>query len=249
MFETFAIMMIVVVPVYIMTVWFTSWYRASNAKARYSPDWEYSIWIDALIWLVPAAIIVALGSYVWINTHKLDPYQHIDPSVAPLEVEVVAQNWKWLFLYPEQGVASVNQLAIPSGVPLRLSITSDTVMNSFYVPSLGSQIYAMAGMETNLNLLADQPGTYVGRNSQYSGAGFSDQHFEVVAMSEQDFDAWVAQVKQSTEVLDQATYDKLAEPSMGHPVTHYASFEPDLFESIKAKYMGHASQHDDTGSD
>jgi cytochrome o ubiquinol oxidase subunit 2 len=244
MFETFAIMLIVVVPVFIMAAWFTSWYRASNAKARYSPDWEYSVWIDALIWVVPAAIVVTLGAYVWINTHKLDPYKHIDPSVQALEVEVVAQNWKWLFIYPDKGIASVNELVFPSGVPLRLSITSDTVMNSFYIPALGSQIYAMAGMETNLNLLASEPGTFVGRNSQYSGAGFSDQHFEAIAMTQQDFDAWVEGVKQSASVLDQATYDELVKPSMGHPVTHYASYEAGLFDSIIAKYMGHASDHD-----
>jgi cytochrome o ubiquinol oxidase subunit 2 len=241
MFETLAIMMIVIVPVYIMTVWFASWYRASNAKARYHPDWDRSAWIDAAIWLVPAAIVVTLGTYVWINTHKLDPYKHIDSSVQALEVEVVAQDWKWLFIYPEQGIASVNQIVFPSNVPLSLSITSDTVMNSFYVPALGSQIYAMAGMETNLNLLADQPGTFVGRNSQYSGSGFSNQHFEVTAMSAQDFDAWVAEVKQSTNVLDQAAYDELAKPTNGHPVTHYASFAPGLFDSIIAKYMGHGS--------
>jgi cytochrome o ubiquinol oxidase subunit 2 len=148
----------------------------------------------------------------------------------------VAQDWKWLFLYPEQGIATVNELAFPSARPLSLRITSDTVMNSLMIPALGGQIYAMAGMETRLHLLADEPGRFAGRNMQYSGDGFANQYFVAIAMSDQDFAAWVAKVRQSEGSLDAAAYERLAEPSELHPVTYYAAFEPDLFARIIAKY-------------
>jgi cytochrome o ubiquinol oxidase subunit 2 len=215
-------------------------YRASNTSARYTPDWAYSGRIDAVIWLVPALIVASLGALLWRSTHKLDPYRAIDPVIAPLEVQVVAQDWKWLFIYPAQGIASVNQLVFPSAAPLSLKITSDTVMNSFYVPALGGQIYAMAGMETRLNLKADATGRFAGRNAQYSGAGFSDQHFQVVAASAADFEAWLAKVRQAPEKLDGATYRALAMPTRGHPVTYYSAVEPNLFGAIIAKYAhGH----------
>ena len=243
MLETLAIMMIVVIPVWLMAAWFIPRYRATNKKARYMPNWQ-STGLDAVTWLVPAAIIVTVGTYVWIYTHKLDPYKTIESesSAEPFVVEVVAQDWKWLFLYPDQGVASVNELVFPSGVPLELIITSDTVMNSFYVPALGSQIYAMAGMETELNLLAWEPGKFVGRNAQYSGSGFSQQYFDVIAATQEDFDAWVETVKQSGLTLDDAAYEELAQPSTAHPITHYASYEAGLFETIMMKYM-HAPGH------
>ena len=236
LFETMAVMMIVIVPVYVFAIWFTRRYRASNTKARYSPDWQ-SAGIDTIIWIVPAAIILTLGTYVWSFAHKLDPYKELDPSVKPFVVEVVAQDWKWLFLYPEHGVASVNELVFPSGVPLSLTITSDTVMNSFFVPALGSQVYAMAGMETQLNLLAWEPGQFVGRNSQYSGSGFSQQYFTAIAATEQDFDAWVEKVKLSPNALDSTTYEDLAEPSVAHPVTYYSTYDDNLFDTIIEKYM------------
>jgi cytochrome o ubiquinol oxidase subunit 2 len=237
----FVLMLIVVVPVFVMAFFFAWRYRSSNGSARYAPDWSYSARIDAVIWLVPALIVVALGVLLWGKTHKLDPYKAIDPAVRPLEVEVVAQDWKWLFIYPEQGIAVVNQLVFPSGMPLSLKITSDTVMNSFAIPALGSQIYAMAGMRTRLHLLADAPGQFMGRNTQYSGAGFSDQHFEAIAASTEDFGAWVAKVKQSPNRLDAAAYRALAAPSRGHAVTYYSAVAPDLFDSIIAKYAhGHA---------
>jgi cytochrome o ubiquinol oxidase subunit II len=236
MFETFAIMMIVLVIVWLLAIWFVIRYRASNAKARYQPYWE-STGLDAVVWLIPAAIIVILGVYVWNYTHKLDPYKQLEANTKPFVVEVVAQDWKWLFLYPEQGVATVNELVFPSGVPLTLIITSDTAMNSFYVPALGSQIYAMAGMETELNLLAWEPGKFVGRNSQYSGAGFSDQHFDVVAVSRDDLETWLENVRQSPLTLDAKAYEELAKPSKLHPITHYASYEDGLYDSIVAKYM------------
>ncbi len=236
LFTAVALMLIVIIPVFVLAFWFTWRYRASNSKARYDPDWSYSARIDAVIWLIPTLIVVALGVLVWTNTHKLDPFKPLASAVPPLEVEVVAQDWKWLFIYPAQEIAVVNQLVFPSQTPLSLKITSDTVMNSFFIPALGGQIFAMAGMETRLNLLADAPGRFVGQNTQYSGSGFSDQHFEAIAASQEDFDAWVAKVKQSPDRLDAATYRALALPSSKHPVTYYSAVERNLFHKIIARY-------------
>lgn len=243
LFDAIKTMLIVVIPVFVLAFWFAWRYRASNKNARYDPDWSYNGRLDAVIWLVPALIIVALGTLVWINTHKLDPYRPLASSVPPLEVEVVAQDWKWLFIYPKQNIAVVNQLAFPSGTPLSLRITSDTVMNSFFIPALGGQIFAMAGMQTRLHLLADAPGRFVGKNMQYSGDGFADQHFEAVAMSQADFDAWVAKAGQSSGKLDASTYSALAKPSSKHPVTYYSAVEPNLFDKIIAKYSRNLTRH------
>ena len=238
LFDAFGFMLIVAIPVFVLVFWFGWRYRAANAKSRYDPDWSYSARLDAVIWLVPALIIVALGILSWHNTHELDPYKSLDPAVPPLKVEVVAQDWKWLFVYPEQGIAAVNQLVFPSGKPLSLRITSDTVMNSFFIPDLGGQIYAMAGMQTRLHLLAEEPGTFMGRNMQYSGDGFAKQYFEATATSQEDFDAWVRKARQSGRALDAAAYRALAKPTIEHPVTLYSDIEPNLFESIIEKY-GH----------
>jgi cytochrome o ubiquinol oxidase subunit 2 len=230
------LMLIVIIPVFVMAILFAWRYRASNTQADYRPDWSYSARIDAVIWLVPALIVIALGVLLWGSTHRLDPYRKIDANVPSLEIHVVAQDWKWLFIYPEQGIAAVNELVFPAGKPLSLKITSDTVMNSFYVPALGGQIYAMAGMRTELNLKADAPGKFAGRNTQYSGAGFSDQHFQVFAASAEDFDAWVATARQARDKLDAETYRALATPRRSHPVTYYSAVEPGLFDAIIAKY-------------
>lgn len=237
MIDAFTVMMVVVVPVIVMALLFALRYRAGH-KRPYEPNWDYSPRIDAFVWLVPALIVIAVAVLVWRSTHKLDPYRPIASDKPPLDVQVVAQDWKWLFIYSEQGVASVNQLAIPVGRPVSLRITSDTVMNSFYVPALAGQIYAMAGMQTRLQLLADVTGKFVGRNSQYSGGGFSDQFFEVVAMGPADFDAWVARAKQAPGKLDAPAYARLAERSRLHPVTFYSGVEPRLFDSIIEKYAG-----------
>jgi cytochrome o ubiquinol oxidase subunit II len=232
------LMLIVVIPVFVMAFLFAWRYRSSNSKARYTPDWSYSARIDAVVWLVPALLVIALGVLLWRDTHRLDPYRQIDPGTRPLDVQVVAQDWKWLFIYPDQGIAAVNQLVFPSRTPLSLKITSDTVMNSFYIPALGGQIYAMAGMQTRLHLLADAPGRFAGRNTQYSGSGFSDQHFQAIATSPEDFDAWLAKVKQSPDRLDAAAYRALAGDRRIHPVAYYSAVEPDLFGTIIAKYTG-----------
>ncbi|HYR67777.1 MAG TPA: ubiquinol oxidase subunit II [Reyranella sp.] len=236
LFDAFFVMMLVIVPVIVMAFVFAWRYRASNRNARYAPTWAYSARVDAVVWLVPALIVIAVGVLVWRSTHKLDPYREIASDTLPLDVQVVAQDWKWLFIYPEQGIAVVNQMAIPSGRPISLRITSDTVMNSFYVPALAGQIYAMAGMQTRLQMLADTQGKFVGRNTQYSGGGFSDQYFEVWATSPADFDAWVAKAKQSSDKLDTAGYARLAEKSRRNPIAYYSAVEPRLFDSIIAKY-------------
>jgi cytochrome o ubiquinol oxidase subunit 2 len=243
LFTAFGLMLIVVVPVFLMAFVFVWFYRPASKHDVYQPDWGYSVWMDALVWVVPAAIVIAIGTIVWDYTHRLDPYRNIDPAKHPLEVQVVAQDWKWLFLYPEQNIAAVNELVFPSGRPLSLSITSDTVMNSLLIPALGGQIYAMAGMETRLHLLADEPGRFAGRNMQYSGDGFANQYFAAIATSDEEFEAWVAKVRQSTDRLDAAAYAQLAQPSELHPVTYYASFEPDLFATIIARYAPAGAPH------
>ena len=243
--DAFYVMMVVIVPIIVLTIWFAWKYRASNTEAEYAPTWSNSVKIDAFVWLVPTAIVIAVALLLWRDTHRLDPYRPIESKEPTTEVQVVAQDWKWLFIYPEQGIAVVNQLVFPAGRPVSLRITSDTVMNSFYVPQLVGQIYAMAGMQTRLQLLADQPGKFVGRNSQYSGGGYSQQHFEVVAMTPADFDAWVARAKAGGSRLDAQTYPVLAAKSRANPITYYSAVEPRLFETIIDKYRhgdhaGHA---------
>ena len=243
LFTAASLMLIVVVPVFVLIFWFAFRYRATRQTAVYAPVWGFSVWIDAVIWLVPALIVIVLGALVWTKTHRLDPYRPVNSTATPLEVEVVALDWKWLFIYPQQNIASVNELVFPSATPLSLNITSDTVMNAFFIPALGGQIYAMAGMRTRLNLMADTPGRFRGHNAQYSGDGFSDQHFAAVATTQADFEAWVAQVRRGSDALDSAAYRVLARPSIAHPITHYGNVAPSLFDQIIAKYAS------DTGGD
>jgi len=243
LFDAVSIMMIVIVPVFIMAALFTWRYRGTNRNARYTPNLAYYWPIEILIWGVPAAIIVWLGFHLWGGTHRLDPYKAIDKGVEPLQIEAVAQDWKWLFIYPEQRIAVVNELVFPADTPLAIRITSDTVMNSFIIPALGGQIYAMAGMQTRLHLLADKPGRFIGRNIQYSGRGFADQQFDAIATTNEEFETWVAKVKASPSALDAETYGELAKPSTKVPVTYYSDVEPNLFDSIIAKWR-HGNETD-----
>ena len=236
LFTAFYLMLIVVIPVFIFAGLFVWRYRANGGKGKYTPDWGYSAKIDAVIWLVPALIVAALGYLLWTTTHKLDPYRAIGNPDEAIVVHAVAQDWKWLFLYPELGIASVNELAFPSDKTLALNITSDTVMNSFMIPALGGQIYAMAGMNSRLHLVADEPGQFTGRNTMYSGDGFADQHFQAHAMTDADFEAWVEKLRMSATTLDSAAYETLAKPSMGHAVEYYSEYEDGLYERILAKY-------------
>lgn len=236
------LMLIVVVPVILLSLWIPWHYRASNTKATYSPGWTHSNALEAVVWVVPALIVMALGVLVWISSHRLDPYKQIASTVPPVEVEVISMDWKWLFIYPQRGIATVNQLVFPINTPLSLRITSDTVMTAFFIPQLGSQIYAMAGMETRLNLQADAPGNYLGENTQYSGNGFSQMHFDALAVSQEEFDRWVEQVKQSPDTLDQAQLAQLEKPAVHSAVAYYSSVSPKLFDSIIGKYMSMPDQ-------
>jgi len=226
------IMLAVVVPVILLTLGFAWWFRAGNARAERLPNWHYSGSLEFVVWSIPALVIMFLGGIAWIGSHDLDPPRPISSTVAPLDVDVVSLDWKWLFIYPDKGVASVNRLVVPSGTPIRFRLTSATVMNSFFIPQLGSQIYTMGGMATRLNLLADRPGTYPGLSAQFSGEGFSDMRFDAVAMPPQDFEAWLATARAGGGNLDAAGYAKLAQPSSAVPPATYGSVAPKLFETI-----------------
>ena len=229
-------MLLVVVPVILLTL-FVAWrYRASNKNATYAPKWAHSTAIEVVVWAIPAVIILYLGILTWKTSHELDPYKPLESNVKPINVEVVALDWKWLFIYPDLGVASVNQLAFPVGTPVNFRITSDSVMNSFFIPQLGSQIYAMAGMQTRLHLMADHAGDYAGISSNYSGAGFSDMKFRALAMSGGDFDAWVKKVKTAPEALSMDVYAGVARPSEKVAVRYFSTVDPKLFNNIVAKY-------------
>ncbi len=234
------LMLLIIIPVIALIVIFAWRYRKGNTEAKYTPDWDHSTGLELVIWGAPLLIIIALGLITWISTHTLDPYRplaRIDehrPLAAghkPLTVQVVALDWKWLFIYPDLGIATVNELAAPVDVPVRFKITASTVMNSFYIPALAGQIYAMPGMETTLNAVINKPGVYDGFSANYSGAGFSDMRFKFHGMSSADFDAWVAQTKAGGE-LKRAEYVELEKPSQRDPVRHYGAVEAQLFDAI-----------------
>ena len=227
-----AIMLVVVVPVIVATLAFAWWYRSSNARASRSPDESYEGRLEFVVWSIPALTVMLLGGVIWIGSHQLDPRAPIPGKSDPLRVDVVALDWKWLFIYPDQGVAAVNQLVIPAGTPVQFRLTSATVMNSFFVPQLGSQIYTMGGMTTHLSLLADEPGEYPGFSANFSGDGFSEMRFVVKSVPAGDFNAWLEQVRGAGTTLDDAGYAELAKPSQAVPPTTYRSVEPKLFERI-----------------
>lgn len=226
------LMLLVVLPVIFMTLFFAWKYRASNEKAEYLPDWHHSNRIEAAVWLIPIAIIVVLGTVTWITTHRLDPYRPLQSDAKPINVEVVALDWKWLFIYPDQGVASVNEMAMPVGVPVNFKLTSSNIMNSFFVPALGSQVYSMPGMQTRLHLIADHEGTFDGISANYSGQGFAQMRFKAKAMDQAGFDQWVADVKAKGEDLSRDRYTSLVQPSEKHPVQYFVSNDKALFHDI-----------------
>ncbi len=233
------LMLIVVIPVIVLTLYFAWKYRATNTEAVFMPKWAHSTSIEVVVWLIPCVIIVFLGILTWKTTHHLDPYRPLDHEKTPITVEVVSLDWKWLFIYPEQKIATVNELAFPANTPVNFKITSDTVMNSFFIPQLGSQIYSMAGMETKLHLIANEPGSFAGISANYSGAGFTGMAFTAIATpTDADFDAWVAKVRASSKILDAGSYKALAEPSQKHPVEYFSAVRPNLFAAIVHQYMG-----------
>jgi cytochrome o ubiquinol oxidase subunit II len=242
------LMLLVIIPVIGLTVLFAWRYRKSNTSATYAPDWDHSTQLELVIWAAPLLIIIALGALTWISTHTLDPYRplrHLDavrPVAAqtkPLTVEVVALDWKWLFIYPEQGIAVVNDLAAPVDVPVTFKITASSVMNSFFIPALAGQIYAMPGMQTELHAVINRAGDYDGFSANYSGAGFSDMRFKFHGMSSEDFERWVQTVKASGQTLDHARYVELERPSERVPVQRYANVESGLFDDIVMAPMHH----------
>lgn len=216
-------------------------YRASNAQAQYKPDWDHSPQIELLVWAWPMLIILAVGAISWIGTHQLDPYRpltHVAPDkpvvagVPPLDVEVVSLPWKWLFFYPQYGIATVNELAAPVDRPISFRLTSSGLMDSFFIPTLAGQIYTMAGMQTQLHAVINRPGTYKGLSANYSGAGFTDMRFRFYGMEPAAFDQWIAKVRASGAGLDQAAYDHLKQPSRAERVHYYARFMPGLYSRI-----------------
>jgi len=235
------LMLLIIVPVIVLTLLFAWRYRQSNQAATYSPDWDHSTRLELLIWGAPLLIIIALGAITWISTHKLDPYRPLDridenrplaADVQPLVVEVVALDWKWLFLYPEQGIATVNELAAPVDRPIRFKITASTVMNSFYIPALAGQVYAMPGMQTQLHAVINQAGVFDGFSANFSGDGFSHMRFKFHGLSNADFDQWVAQQRASGQVLTRSVYQQLEQPSQREPVRRYAGIEKGLYDAI-----------------
>ncbi|PVZ11211.1 MULTISPECIES: ubiquinol oxidase subunit II [unclassified Pseudomonas] len=253
----FGLMLLVVVPVIVMAFAFAWKYRASNKSATYAPEWAHSTKIEMVVWGIPLLIIIALGGVTYVTTHSLDPYRPLDHEAKPVTIQVVSLDWKWLFIYPEQGIATVNKIVFPANTPVNFRITSDSVMNSFFIPALGGQIYAMAGMTTQLHLIANENGEFDGISANYSGAGFTGMKFKAVATSEADFNAWVNEVKGSSKSLDAATYSALLKPSENNPVELYSSYAPNLFQTIVDKYEGmnpgkghgeHGTEHKKEGS-
>jgi cytochrome o ubiquinol oxidase subunit 2 len=230
--DSLAIMLAIVVPTILATVVVAWWYRAGNARARYLPDWSFSGSIELVVWAIPFMVVILVGGVTWIGSHQLDPARPLDSKTPPLAIQVVSLDWKWLFIYPQQNVASVNQLVVPAGVPLHFTLTSASVLNTFFVPQLGSMIYTMNGMATELNLQADRPGTFHGLSGHFSGAGFSDMHFEVRALPAEQFTTWAAAARGVGPQLNASTYAGLAKPSVNAPVATYGSIDPTLFDRI-----------------
>lgn len=230
--NSLGIMLAIVVPTILATLGVAAWFRASNRKARYLPDFEDSGRLELLVWAVPAMTVILVGGVAWVSSHELDPRRAISSEVKALEIQVVSLDWKWLFIYPEQGVAAVNELTVPAGTPVRFELTSSGVMNSFFVPQLGGQIYTMAGMVTHLNLQADHPGTYPGLSANYSGKGFSDMRFAVNALGAEEFAGWVKAAQSAGPVLDAQVYAELAKPSASVAPFTYRDVAPNLFNAI-----------------
>jgi cytochrome o ubiquinol oxidase subunit 2 len=223
MIRTVLLMLIVVVPVFVLIILIAWRYRASNTRAKYSPNWENSPMEEFIWWAIPFEIVLVLGALTWSSTHALAPERPLSSSEAPLTVQVVALPWKWLFIYPEEGVASVNELVLPAGRPVRFQITADAPMNSFWIPALGGQMYAMTGMVTELNLEASHPGNYAGKSANYSGEGFAQMTFTARALSESDWGVWVEHTKHAPDTLTAAEFAALAKPSDAGPVRYYGS--------------------------
>jgi cytochrome o ubiquinol oxidase subunit II len=235
------LMLIIIIPVMVLTCWFAWHYRAANKDAIYKPNWSHSTKLELIIWAIPLMIIICLGALTWVGTHLLDPYrplarvseeQPLDPQQEPLDVQVVALDWKWLFIYPQYGVATVNELPIPVDRPIRFSLTSSSVMNAFYIPQMAGMIYAMPGMQTTLHGVFNEEGTFQGLASHYSGAGFSGMRFKANATDAAAFEAWVEEARSGSAKLDRAKYLELERPSENVKPEVFASIDPQLFPRV-----------------
>ena len=235
-FDALVIMLAIVIPTMLATLAFAWWYRASNTRAVYRPDFTYSGKLELLVWSIPTLVIFFLGGVIWIGAHQLDPFRPLASKAKPLEIDVVAFDWKWLFIYPEQQVASVNRMVIPVGRPLHFRITSASVFNTFFVPRLGSMIYAMNGMISQLNLEADKPGSYLGLSGMFSGDGFADMHFASVAVPAGQFAGWAGSVKGAP--LDRAAVGQLLKQSRKVAPYTYRGVDTSLFEAIASRRLG-----------
>lgn len=241
--------LVVVVPVFIMTFTIAWKYREGNHKAQYKPDWDHNSAIEAVWWLIPTLLILLLAGVTWRSSHELDPFKPIYADAKPMTIQVVALDWKWLFIYPDQKIASVNYVRFPQQTPINFEITADAPMNSFWIPQLGGQIYAMTGMSTHLHLMADGQGTYRGSSANLSGRGFAGMDFLAQSTTSGEFNSWVKQVKKSGHPLDQKTYAVLALPSQNNQPTTYSSASPNLYDTIVMKYMLPGAQSQNLNSD
>ena len=232
-----ALMLIIVLPVFALAAIVAYHYRATNTNAKYTPNWEHNVVEEFIWWSVPCVIIGILAMIIWTSSHELDPFRPLTSTLRPITVQVVALNWKWLFIYPEYGIATLNYLEIPEHTPITFHITADAPMNSFWIPQLAGQMYAMPGMTTLLHIITDGTGSYRGSSANFSGPGFSGMTFEVSAVSRPEFDQWVSSVQNGTSTLDTKRYSKLVEPSSHNLTASFAPVDTNLFNTIVQKYM------------
>jgi cytochrome o ubiquinol oxidase subunit 2 len=237
LFNSLGIMLAIVIPTIVATLGVAFWFRSSNVRARYLPDFEFSGRLEVLVWSIPAMTVFLVGGVAWVGAHDLDPRRPISAATKPVAIQVISLDWKWLFIYPTEGIASVNRLVIPAGVPVKLELTSAGVMNSFFVPQLAGQIYTMSGMATGLHLQADHAGTYPGLSAQFSGDGFSDMRFTVEAVPAEQFAQQMAAARNSGPALDVQAYGDLAKPSEHIAPFTYRSVAPGLFGRIVSAGM------------
>ena len=236
------LMLLIVVPVIIMTIAIAWKYRASNKKATYMPNWAHNTALEVVWWTVPCIIIVILAVITWRTSHSLDPYKPLDSKVKPVTIQAISLDWKWLFIYPDQGIATINYIVVPEKTPLNFQITSQGPMNALWIPALGGQIYAMAGMRTKLHLIADEPGLYDGLSANFSGDGFTGMKFKVKATSQQEFNQWVSEVKAAPNTFNMDDYKQMTLPTEDEPVQYFSHVQADLFNDVMMSFMMPASQ-------
>jgi cytochrome o ubiquinol oxidase subunit 2 len=235
--DSLGIMLAIVLPTIVAIFAFAFWFRASNTRASYLPNWEYSGRIELVVWSVPALTVILLGGVAWLGAHHLDPAKPIEGPSEPLTIQAVSLDWKWLFIYPDHKVATINTLTLPAGVPLQFQLTSASVMNAFFIPQFGSMIYTMNGMATRLNLRADATGTFQGLSTQFSGDGFADMHFDVHVVPPEQFSKWAQDASNAGKSLDERSYQQIAKPSMKNEPEIYRLTDPDIFASVVSQKL------------